>query len=140
MLGVRVVHKPAMQYVLHHILEPSLTLNSFSDVLADATSLLPGAAYERDPTVDYSVHQAVLYTMATCHSLRLVEDEILGDPLDVKMFEFTDWSFEEFAQKSSNNPDEPPSHPSSIAKPPAGMEYGADDGVSNACASMYVGC
>jgi hypothetical protein len=38
---------------------------------------------------------AILYTMTTCHSLKLVSDEIIGDPLDSKMFEFTGWTFEE---------------------------------------------
>ena len=38
---------------------------------------------------------AMLYTMTTCHSLKLVSDEIIGDPLDAKMFEFTGWTFEE---------------------------------------------
>jgi hypothetical protein len=33
--------------------------------------------------------------MTTCHSLKLVNDEIIGDPLDAKMFEFTGWTFEE---------------------------------------------
>jgi hypothetical protein len=33
--------------------------------------------------------------MTTCHSLKLVSDEIIGDPLDAKMFEFTGWTFEE---------------------------------------------
>jgi len=33
--------------------------------------------------------------MATCHSLKLVSHEIIGDPLDAKMFEFTGWTFEE---------------------------------------------
>jgi len=33
--------------------------------------------------------------MATCHSLRVVDGELLGDPLDIKMFEFTGWTFEE---------------------------------------------
>ena len=33
--------------------------------------------------------------MATCHSLRSVDGELVGDPLDLKMFEFTGWSFEE---------------------------------------------
>lgn len=31
--------------------------------------------------------------MASCHSLRLIENELLGDPLDMKMFEFTKWQF-----------------------------------------------
>lgn len=33
--------------------------------------------------------------MTTCHSLKLVSGEIIGDPLDAKMFEFTGWTFEE---------------------------------------------
>jgi hypothetical protein len=33
--------------------------------------------------------------MATCHSLRVIDGELLGDPLDIKMFEFTGWTFEE---------------------------------------------
>lgn len=40
--------------------------------------------------------------MATCHSLRLIDDELLGDPLDAKMFEFTGWNFEE--QSDGSNP------------------------------------
>ena len=89
---------------------------------------MPGAAYERDPTVDYDVHKAVLYTMATCHSLRVVDDQLLGDPLDVKMFKFTGWAFEELAQKINAIDDEDSQNsPSSIARPPPGMEFGIDD-------------
>ncbi|KAI6046068.1 hypothetical protein EDC04DRAFT_2864955 [Pisolithus marmoratus] len=36
-----------------------------------------------------------LHALATCHSLRLVDGEAIGDPLDVKMFEFTRWTLEE---------------------------------------------
>lgn len=112
-LGVRVVHRPAMR---------------FSDVLVDSSTLLPGAAYERDPTVDYGIHKAVLYTMATCHSLRVVDDQLLGDPLDVKMFEFTGWAFEELAQKiNAIDDEEAQNSPSSIARLPPGMEFGIDD-------------
>lgn len=38
---------------------------------------------------------SMFHTMATCHSLRLVDGELLGDPLDLKMFQFTAWEFEE---------------------------------------------
>lgn len=65
--------------------------------------------------------------MATCHSLRSVDDELLGDPLDVKMFEFTGWSFRELAQKTSSMEDDIQNSPSSIARPPAGLEYGMGD-------------
>ncbi|KAF5393475.1 hypothetical protein D9757_000675 [Collybiopsis confluens] len=36
-----------------------------------------------------------LHALATCHSLKMVEGETVGDPLDVKMFEFTKWTLEE---------------------------------------------
>ena len=106
----------------------SVIINRFSDVLGDPSTLLPGAVYERDPTIDYQVHKAALNTMATCHSLRIVDDELLGDPLDVKMFEFTGWSFEESAQKAKvNDEDDDQNRPLSIAKPPLDLEYGVDE-------------
>ncbi|KAI5951431.1 hypothetical protein KGF54_004505 [Candida jiufengensis] len=33
--------------------------------------------------------------MAACHSLRNIDNELMGDPLDVKMFEFTKWDYSE---------------------------------------------
>ncbi|KAG8905466.1 hypothetical protein FRB99_008907 [Tulasnella sp. 403] len=36
-----------------------------------------------------------LYALATCHSLKVVDGETIGDPLDAKMFEFTNWTLEE---------------------------------------------
>ncbi|KIM40199.1 hypothetical protein M413DRAFT_19398 [Hebeloma cylindrosporum] len=36
-----------------------------------------------------------LHALATCHSLKMVNGEIIGDPLDVKMFGFTQWTLEE---------------------------------------------
>jgi cation-transporting ATPase 13A2 len=112
-LGIRVVQRP---------------LNRFSEILHDTLSLLPGAAYERDPTIEYDSHKAALYTMATCHSLRVVEGEIVGDPLDVKMFEFTGWSFEEGSQTGGDvEDDEQGGLFPSIARPPPGMEYDMND-------------
>jgi hypothetical protein len=29
--------------------------------------------------------------MGTCHSLTIIQDKLVGDPLDVKMFEFLKW-------------------------------------------------
>ncbi|MCJ1469965.1 hypothetical protein MMC07_008610 [Pseudocyphellaria aurata] len=108
-LGVRVVHRPAM---------------GFSDILHDAATILHGPMYERDPTVDYhGIRKAALYTMATCHSLHKVEGELVGDPLDVKMFEFTGWSFEESGQVVSATQDEELNAiPSAVARSPAGLE------------------
>ncbi|EJD52718.1 Ca-transporting ATPase [Auricularia subglabra TFB-10046 SS5] len=36
-----------------------------------------------------------LYAIATCHSLKVVNGEPIGDPLDAKMFGFTGWTIEE---------------------------------------------
>ncbi|KAL3425620.1 p-type ATPase [Phlyctema vagabunda] len=116
-LGIRVAQRPS---------------NRFSDILPDASSLLPGAAYERDPTIEYDSHKAVLYTMATCHSLRVVDGELVGDPLDLKMFEFTGWTFEEGEQRGGDAEDEEQGGLSpSIARPPPGMEYDLDDNVTS---------
>jgi cation-transporting ATPase 13A3/4/5 len=121
-LGIRVAQRPA---------------NRFSDILSDALSLLPGAAYERDPTIEYDSHKAALYTMATCHSLRVVDGELMGDPLDLKMFEFTGWSFEEGEQKGGDADDEEGGGLSpSIARPPPGMEYDLDDNENPQSASV----
>ncbi|KIR42837.1 cation-transporting ATPase 13A3/4/5 [Cryptococcus deuterogattii 99/473] len=37
----------------------------------------------------------LLYALATCHALKLIESEIIGDPLDIKMFEYTGWTLDE---------------------------------------------
>ncbi|KAL9605801.1 MAG: hypothetical protein Q9179_001034 [Wetmoreana sp. 5 TL-2023] len=112
-LGVRVVQRPDMR---------------FSDLFNNGTTLLPGAAYERDPTVDYDVHKAVLQTMASCHSLRNVEGKLVGDPLDLKMFGFTDWSFKEGSHDPFSVQDEEPGPQDySSVKPPLGLEFDLDD-------------
>ncbi|KAI8367719.1 hypothetical protein BD560DRAFT_331250, partial [Blakeslea trispora] len=46
-------------------------------------------------TNQYTTQAKVLQTMTTCHSLKIVNGELLGDPLDLKMFEFTQWELEE---------------------------------------------
>ncbi|XP_032238659.2 polyamine-transporting ATPase 13A3 isoform X2 [Nematostella vectensis] len=37
----------------------------------------------------------MLFAMATCHSLTMIDNELTGDPLDIKMFEATGWVFDE---------------------------------------------
>jgi hypothetical protein len=62
----------------------------FGELVKDVSTLLTHQSKE-----DLDSPAAILYTMTTCHSLKLVSDEIIGDPLDAKMFEFTGWTFEE---------------------------------------------
>ncbi len=104
----------------------------FSDIITEPSVLLPGASYERDPTVEYDLHRALLYAMATCHSLRVVDDELVGDPLDLKMFDYTGWSFEEGQQKNDTQDDDGDSRLSpSVARPPPGMEFEISSGDDN---------
>ncbi|EEB08701.1 P-type ATPase P5 type [Schizosaccharomyces japonicus yFS275] len=53
--------------------------------------------------MSFDCPSGLLYTMATCHMLRLVDGELLGDPLDVKMFEFTNWAYSEENSSSKKN-------------------------------------
>ncbi|KAI5790094.1 hypothetical protein EDC01DRAFT_616492 [Geopyxis carbonaria] len=51
---------------------------------------------------DVSSFESLFHTMTTCHSLRLIDNELVGDPLDLKMFEYTSWLFEE-GESTGNN-------------------------------------
>lgn len=42
-----------------------------------------------------SAKMSFLHALATCHSLKVINEEVMGDPLDVKMFQFTNWVLEE---------------------------------------------
>jgi cation-transporting ATPase 13A3/4/5 len=44
----------------------------------------------QDPAV-LPVESPFIAAMATCHSLTLIDGELTGDPLDMKMFEATQW-------------------------------------------------
>ena len=91
--------------------------------MVDAQEILPGAIFDRDPTIDYDTHKVVLNTMATCHSLRIVDDQLIGDPLDLKMFDFTRWSFEEGGKNANYNKESASYLSPSVARPPPGMKY-----------------
>jgi cation-transporting ATPase 13A3/4/5 len=99
-LGVRVV---------------SRSTNKFGQVLSDTNDLWDSqlTAGEGDTI------KAALHVMATCHSLRSVDGELVGDPLDLKMFEFTNWTFEEGKQSGGDAEDEEQGGLApSIARPP----------------------
>ncbi|KAJ5792184.1 uncharacterized protein N7503_008162 [Penicillium pulvis] len=91
----------------------------FSELLSGISSglLLPSSA--ANSPYDLEKQRKIVYTMATCHSLRVVDGELLGDPLDVKMFQFTGWSYEEGGGHASE-----PTSPKfdtitpSVARPP----------------------
>lgn len=39
--------------------------------------------------------QLLVEVLASCHSLMLVKGELVGDPLDIKMFQFSGWTMEQ---------------------------------------------
>ncbi|PSS02441.1 hypothetical protein BD289DRAFT_359689 [Coniella lustricola] len=109
-LGVRVVNRAT---------------NRFGDVLTDpATMAAQADTTDVGSDASYNVQKAALYTMATCHSLRSIDDELVGDPLDVKMFDFTRWAYEE-GHQSSNGDDveENMGLSPSVARPPQELAH-----------------
>ncbi|KAK2742253.1 p-type ATPase [Colletotrichum kahawae] len=91
----------------------------FTDVLSDPSTLVPSRNQRSGDAAQDSKLKAALFTMATCHSLRVVDDELVGDPLDLKMFEFTRWSFEEGKQNLNEADDQDQGSLSpSVARPP----------------------
>ncbi|KAF4983077.1 hypothetical protein FZEAL_1424 [Fusarium zealandicum] len=106
-LGVRVVDRDSKK---------------FSEIITEPQMLLAEATRQNAQ----DSFRAALHTMATCHSLRSVDDELVGDPLDLKMFEFTCWSYEEGKQNFAEGEDEEQGGLApSIARPPnANLELG----------------
>ncbi|PFH50913.1 hypothetical protein AMATHDRAFT_143898 [Amanita thiersii Skay4041] len=74
-----------------------------------------------------------LHAMATCHSLKMVDGNAIGDPLDVKMFEFTKWTLEEGrvagtgAIKSKGMVVEQTSLVQTIVRPPESRKFKLED-------------
>jgi cation-transporting ATPase 13A2 len=111
-LGVRLVSRSTKQ---------------FGEVVSKAASLVPQSDFETTAENQNDTSRAALFTMATCHSLRSVDGELVGDPLDLKMFEFTGWSFEEGNQGGGDQEDEEQGGLSpSVARPPPSTLYDTD--------------
>ncbi|KAI0012819.1 hypothetical protein F4779DRAFT_566997 [Xylariaceae sp. FL0662B] len=112
----------------------SRSRNRFDEIVSQASALVPHSRLDVDPDDKYDTSRAALFTMATCHSLRSVDGELIGDPLDVKMFEFTGWVFEEGSHGGAEqDEDEQDGLSPSVARPPPATlydtnEYGAAQG------------
>ena len=64
------------------------------------------------PSIELGQSSLLLHALATCHSISFVNKEMIGDPLDIKMFSSTGWDYED---SSENEHLEYP-----IVKPPLG--------------------
>ncbi|KAE8215245.1 hypothetical protein CF327_g1466 [Tilletia walkeri] len=98
------------------------------------------AAARNDPDVR---KLPLLYALATCHSLKIVDGEVIGDPLDIKMFEFTGWTLDEGQDRSaratsqtgtakygkSNVSDRPPALVQTVVRPPGGQAFEVEDAI-----------
>ncbi|KIJ67879.1 hypothetical protein HYDPIDRAFT_83436 [Hydnomerulius pinastri MD-312] len=74
-----------------------------------------------------------LHALATCHSLKMVEEEVIGDPLDVKMFEFTKWTLEEGLVagtgiiKGRSGAERPAALVQTVVRPPGSAQFRLED-------------
>ncbi len=83
----------------------------------------------------------LLYALATCHSLKVVDGEVIGDPLDVKMFEYTGWTLDEGKDRmakattktgtakdgKSRLTERPPALVQTVVRPPGGQAFDVED-------------
>ncbi|KAI1075240.1 hypothetical protein F5B20DRAFT_560528 [Whalleya microplaca] len=106
----------------------SRSRNQFDEIVSRASALVPHSSLDAEPGDKYDTNRAALFTMATCHSLRSVDGELVGDPLDVKMFEFTGWIFEEGSQGGAEqDEDEQGGLSPSVARPPPATLYDTNE-------------
>ncbi|KAI0063606.1 P-type ATPase [Artomyces pyxidatus] len=83
---------------------------------------------------------AFLYALATCHQLKVVDGEVIGDPLDVKMFQFTKWMIEEghvagtglIRGRRSEGEARPAALVQTIVRPPGSAQFRVEDALKGA--------
>ena len=113
------------------------TNKRFSELYEDVENVpIVGAADAKTP---------LTHALATCHGLKLVNGEVIGDPLDLRMFEFTRWTLEEGKEssrpsqdrerkegrakkpKTDRVPDRPATLVQSVVRPPGGESFKLED-------------
>lgn len=85
-----------------------------------------------------------LHALATCHSLKMVDGEVIGDPLDVKMFEFTRWTLEEGAvagtgviKTRSGSVTEQAALVQTVVRPPGSAQFRLEDALKGATKVVF---
>ena len=70
-------------------------MNTFADFVESINALLNNDMV--DNVRNYLLDKRVLFNeaMASCHSITYINEELVGDPLEIKMFENTDWILDE---------------------------------------------
>ena len=82
--------------------EDGLDLHS---VIGTATNVDSELDFEppREDVTELEDSSTLMICLASCHSITLIDDELVGDPLDLKMFESTGWEFEEPGPEKDEN-------------------------------------
>jgi cation-transporting ATPase 13A3/4/5 len=92
------------------------------------------------PTTILEKSMPLLFAMTTCHSVKSLNGELIGDPLDLKMFEFTQWTLEEgglgartasISESAQNGSSGNGGIVSTIVRPPGGKQFSLDDMIAN---------
>lgn len=105
--------------------------NQFSELMEDIHDLPMG-----------NTKANFLHALATCHSLKMVDGELIGDPLDVKMFEFTNWTLEESRAgigsiKAKGAVVEQAQLVQVVVRPPGGAAFRLEDALKGAAKRAY---
>lgn len=96
----------------------------------------------------------LLYALATCHSLKVVDGEVIGDPLDVKMFEYTGWTLDEGKDRmakattksgtakdgKSRLTDRAPALVQTVVRPPGGQAFEVEDALKPGRHAHFLEC
>jgi cation-transporting ATPase 13A3/4/5 len=79
----------------------------------------------------------LLYALATCHALKLIDGEVIGDPLDVKMFEYTGWTLDEgqsrpvTARGGAGSSERPQALVQTVVRPPGTERWRMEDALKS---------
>ncbi|KAF9147252.1 hypothetical protein BG015_011143 [Linnemannia schmuckeri] len=108
---------------------PDSETGKFSEMLSNVDEMhhAPASVLEKS--------MALLFAMTTCHSVKSLNGELIGDPLDLKMFEFTQWTLEEgglgartaSVSESAQSGSGGNGIVSTVVRPPGGKQFNLDD-------------
>jgi cation-transporting P-type ATPase 13A2 len=112
-------------------------INRFGELTEDVYDLPRGKDREK---------ATFLYGLATCHSLKMLNGEPIGDQLDVKMFQFTKWTLEEGQIagtgiiKGRSGTERPAALVQTVVRPPGSAQFRLEDalkGASKVCLTSH---
>lgn len=78
----------------------------------------------------------LLYALATCHALKLIDGELIGDPLDIKMFSYTGWTLDEgqsrqLTAKGTVGSERPQALVQTVVRPPGTEKWRMEDALKS---------